>query len=566
MPDVVPVFRHVLLTRFNTRLPGSHAPDGPWLRNRMPLFEKYCVPSVRRQTVKDFDWVVFADAATPQPWRDQLELLGHWADFRLVFLDGPFGADTAARAISELALDGAPFLITSRLDNDDAIAPHFVASVHRAFRPRRLEFLNFPLGYQLAAGRVLLRPYLASSFASLVEEATSSPWRTVHFTPHHLIGRYPVRQLWTAPAWLQVVHGHNLANEVRGIPVSASTAVALFGLREVDLAPPSIAGRVTGAARLVGRGLSTADARARAASLLPRRHRNSPPPLATAPTTDAPAAPLIIGILTCHDRRELTLRALRGWFGQQADGVHLDAVLVDDGSTDGTAAAVAAQFPGVTVVPGGGSLFWAAGMALAEAHARCRDPDTLVWLNDDVVLDDDCLATLRKVSASTAPPAVVAGALADPDTDHLTYGAFAPAGWHPLRGSLVPPAGRPVPVAAVHGNVLFVPRAAYQRLGIDGRFEHAYADFDYGLRLRRIGYPVLLTPGTIGRCSRATSSRRMPDPGLPIKERLRALNSPQGVPLRSHVRFLRRHGGPQWPVLAAAPYLKEIARGLRRHL
>jgi GT2 family glycosyltransferase len=548
-------FRHVLLTRFNTRLTdGGAGPDDAWLADRLRLFETYCVPSVRRQTSRNFTWLVFFDAATPARWRSRFEALAGSAGFRPVFLDRPFDGGQASRAITRLGLDDAPFLITSRLDNDDALAPHFVAAVQRAVRPRELEFLNFPLGYQLAGGRVYLRPYLAGSFASLVERRADGPWRTVHFVQHHLIGRHPVRQLRSRPAWLQVVHGTNLANEVRGIPVRGAAAARLFGLEGLDPEVPPARERAAAAARFVVRGLSTADARARAGSVL--RRRSAP---AAGPPDRAPRpVPLVTAILTCHDRRELTLRALAGWFGQRGHGAELSAVLVDDGSTDGTAAAVAAAFPQVTVIPGGGSLYWAAGMALAERHARGNDPDALVWLNDDVVLAENCLRELMSTSAGSTPPAVVAGALADPDTGAVSYGAFAPRRWHPLRGSLVEPAGRPLPVRAIHGNVVYVPRAAYARLGIDGGFAHAYADLDYGLRLNRAGHPVLLTAGTVGWCSRGTSSRPSSTGPGPLLDRLARLNSPRGVPMRSQVRFLRRHGGPLWPVLAVAPYAREI--------
>lgn len=272
---------------------------------------------------------------------------------------------------------------------------------------------------------------------------------------------------------------------------------------------------------------------------------------------------LVVAVLTCHNRRELTLRALRSWFGQADSSLVLRAVLVDDGSVDGTAEAVRREFTAVQVVPANGTLFWAAGMALAERHARLLNPDALVWLNDDVVLADDCLRQLRETSAGRRPAAVVTGALVDPSTGSFSYGGFTPSRWHPLRGNTVAPAGRPLDVVAAHGNLLYVPRAALDRVAIDGRFQHSYADFDYTMRLTRLGHPLVLTPRPVGWCATGTTSRGRPDPSLPLVKRLRALNSPRGLPLRSHARFLRRHGGPLWPVQVLVPYVKEALRGLR---
>jgi len=274
------------------------------------------------------------------------------------------------------------------------------------------------------------------------------------------------------------------------------------------------------------------------------------------------AKPLIVAIMTCHNRRELTRRALQSWFGQADATVELGAVLVDDGSTDATGDAVRQEYPDVQVVQGDGTLFWAAGMALAERHARLLAPDALVWLNDDVLLAEDCLRELRRVSGLRSPAAVVAGALADPNTRAFSYGGFAPTRWHPLRGRVVAPTGHLQDIAAAHGNLLYVPRAALQRAAIDGAFEHSYADFDYTLRLTTLGHPVVLTPYSVGWCATATTSRGRPNLALPLRKRLSTLNSPRGLPLRSQARFLRRHGGPLWPVQVLAPYAKEVLRGL----
>ena len=64
-------------------------------------------------------------------------------------------------------------------------------------------------------------------------------------------------------------------------------------------------------------------------------------------------------LMTCHNRRETTLRCLRGLPSD------VEVYLVDDGSTDGTDEAVKATFPKVNVIRGTGNLYWAKGMELA---------------------------------------------------------------------------------------------------------------------------------------------------------------------------------------------------------
>jgi GT2 family glycosyltransferase len=269
----------------------------------------------------------------------------------------------------------------------------------------------------------------------------------------------------------------------------------------------------------------------------------------------------VVAILTVHDRREMTLACLRSYFTQEAPGVELRAVVVDDGSSDGTGNAVAAAFPAAEVISASGDLFWARGMATAEASAMRSDPDYLLWLNDDVWLYPDALRRLLRVAeAFPRRPVLLAGSVCDPDTGVTTYGGHRRRDSHPLRYALVTPPHAPTTVDTVNGNVLLVPRETYRLLGhIDGGFAHSYADMDYGLRLRQVGGENVLIPGHVGTCAANNHVSVNLDPSLPLSVRWRYFRSPKGTPLRSQVRFLRRHGGPCWPVFLLPPYARLLA-------
>jgi GT2 family glycosyltransferase len=62
-----------------------------------------------------------------------------------------------------------------------------------------------------------------------------------------------------------------------------------------------------------------------------------------------------------HNRREETLQCLRSLARAESSGLDLHVIIVDDGSTDGTAEAVATQFPDVEIIRGDGSLWYTAG-------------------------------------------------------------------------------------------------------------------------------------------------------------------------------------------------------------
>jgi GT2 family glycosyltransferase len=274
-------------------------------------------------------------------------------------------------------------------------------------------------------------------------------------------------------------------------------------------------------------------------------------------------APLrrVVAILTAHNRREVTLACLRSYFSQDVSRAELRAVVVDDGSSDGTAEAVSAAFPAAEVIRASGDLFWARGMATAETLAVQSAPDYLLWLNDDVCLYRNALQRLLTVAETHHRcPVLLAGAVCDPESGVTTYGGLRRRDWHPLRYALVAPLDVPTTVDTVHGNVLLVPREIYRLVGgIDGNFAHSYADNDYGLRLRQAGGENVLIAGHVGTCAPNDIVSASLDPSLPFSARCRFLHSRKGRPLRSQVRYLRRHGGPCWPFFVALPYVRLLA-------
>jgi GT2 family glycosyltransferase len=268
-------------------------------------------------------------------------------------------------------------------------------------------------------------------------------------------------------------------------------------------------------------------------------------------------APTTIAVLMAtRNRRDQTLSCLESLFASaEAASTDVHVWLTDDGSTDGTPESVRELFPSVTVLAGDGTLYWAAAMARAEQAATAADPDYIMWLNDDVVLDSDALSRLLAVARST-PHAIVVGAMRDPVTGAMTYGGRRRAGRHPQRFVFVPPSTPTAqPCDTFSGNCVLIPRTAHRRVGhIDSAFPHAYADDDYGLRARAAGVPILQCPGTVGSCE------GNPPPALPrgLRSRWVHLQSPKGLPIQAQVRYLRRHGGALWPVWLVGGLAKRL--------
>jgi len=199
----------------------------------------------------------------------------------------------------------------------------------------------------------------------------------------------------------------------------------------------------------------------------------------------------------------------------RADG-RLRPLVVDNGSDDGAADALATHFPEVTLVRSPVNLGFAGGCNLGLETACAQGADYLLLLNNDTVVAQDFLAPLLELAArpgvGVVGPRVFYtdgrvwsdGGLVDRRT-----GAVRQLGIGRLPG---PPVSRSVDF--LPGCALLFSRETYQAVGpFDPRFFMFFEDVDWCLRAGRLGLECWLAPasrvwhsvsGTIGRGSPAS--------------------------------------------------------------
>jgi GT2 family glycosyltransferase len=274
--------------------------------------------------------------------------------------------------------------------------------------------------------------------------------------------------------------------------------------------------------------------------------------------------PRVCALLTSFNRRDKTVSCLqRLGASAAAHGIELSAVLVDDGSTDGTAALVSEAFDWVHVIVNQAEpLFWCRGMHRAFAAALEKGYDHYLLLNDDTMLDDDALPRLLSDAAACASrtqmPVIVVGSTRDSKLGTLTYGGQN----RPNPGKYttfvkIEPAAQPRRVETFNANVVLVPTAAAQRVGnLDPYFEHALGDIDYGLRATAAGVEIWLAGGFHGTCDNNSAAGTFKDADKPIAARWRHMLSRKGLPWRSWLHFTRRHATWRWPLFFAWPYCR----------
>jgi GT2 family glycosyltransferase len=271
----------------------------------------------------------------------------------------------------------------------------------------------------------------------------------------------------------------------------------------------------------------------------------------------------VAALLTCFNRRETTLAALRRLFQQRLpEQVELAVLLVDDGSTDGTGAAVRSEFPQVRLIEGNGSLYWNGGMRVAFGEALKEGFDYYFWLNDDALLEPDAIAQLigthRRRAGDGHERSLIVGAFTDPDTGDLTYGGVVRCSQvHPLKFRLVPLSDEPQLCDAANGNAVLIPASVARAAGnLEPGFRHAMGDFDYCLRAQKLGCAAWVAPGTAGTCRKNGVRNSWKDPQLSFGKRVRLIFNVKGLPFREYSLFARLHGGALWPVFCVLPYMR----------
>lgn len=278
-------------------------------------------------------------------------------------------------------------------------------------------------------------------------------------------------------------------------------------------------------------------------------------------------------LLTCFNRKQNTIDCLSALFDQKLSEdvvIKLSVYLVDDGSTDGTAAEICKIFPHVNIIVGNGSLFWNGGMRRAFDEAIKQTYDYHLWLNDDTLLAPDALETLLSTSHLLTENydstdkyirqrAIIVGAIQDPDEGQLTYGgSIRTSRWHPFKYRMIPPNGTPQLCHMMNGNCVLLPASVFDAVGnLDQAFSHGYGDFDYALRARQQKCSVWTTPHYVGKCKRnPPQTSAWDNPNLTLIERFKQINQPKGLPFREQRVFTQRYAGLLWPFFWILPYVR----------
>jgi N-acetylglucosaminyl-diphospho-decaprenol L-rhamnosyltransferase len=262
---------------------------------------------------------------------------------------------------------------------------------------------------------------------------------------------------------------------------------------------------------------------------------------------------LSIVIVTFNSAREID--ACLASLAADSSAVDREILLIDNASSDGTAASVRAQWPGVRVLDAGRNLGFAGGSNLG---IRQTFGELVLLLNPDTVVEPGALGELVEALDSRADAAVAGPRLVDASgRAELSFGGMIGPFTELRRKLLVKGNDLGVPVVSgyvdrltrqirevdwVSGACLLVRRADAEAVGLmDERYFMYAEDVDFCAAIRARGRKVLFAP----------SAEVVHLRGRSVSSRPRATEMAYR---RSQLAFYAKHH-PRWaPVLRA--YLK----------
>lgn len=284
-------------------------------------------------------------------------------------------------------------------------------------------------------------------------------------------------------------------------------------------------------------------------------------------------------VIPVHNRLEFTRVCLASLREQSCRD--FTPVVVDDGSTDGTHAALTAEYPEAILLWGDGDLWWTGAMnrGLKWVMPRAAPDDHVLALNNDTALPPDFLETLLALSARR--PAALIGSVAVSWNDHerivdggvridwRTTRSSSPATgltWTQMEQRL----GEAVPVSVLSGRGTLIPIEAFRRLGLydQRRLPHYAADWEFARRAQRTGFELLMSCRTRVFCREDATGLHPSAQSLRLRQFLTAyvdMRSPSN--LRIRWRYARLCAEPWvFPLFFAIDLVRTVTGGVRRQL
>lgn len=211
------------------------------MEERISYLNDYCLPSILNQECDDFYWLIYLDSDTKTKYKLAVEEIVKIRSLRshLEFTESAATFVQDLRNLSKSLSCQSEYLITTRLDSDDALRKDAILRIQKAFRhsiespsPNNKIAINLLYGYQLRIRpfyEIVWKRFPSNPFISLVEEL-GDEIETVLTYFHNDLKNIKILDIVDGAYWLQTVHTANMTTDILGWPLLKINYLKDFGV------------------------------------------------------------------------------------------------------------------------------------------------------------------------------------------------------------------------------------------------------------------------------------------------------------------------------------------------
>jgi hypothetical protein len=218
----------------------------------------------------------------------------------------------------------------------------------------------------------------------------------------------------------------------------------------------------------------------------------------------------IVAVVLNYQRAQATVECVQSL---NADAPEVPVVVVDNGSGDGSAEHITATLPDVRIVRSATNLGYSGGNNLGIAEALHAGVESILILNNDLIVEAGCVAALRAALESNPGWGIASPLSLLPGSGDivdffcgrvlLEHAALEVPGRDEPRGSRF---SETALTEYATGSAMLVRRAVFEKTGLlDERFFLVWEDVDFSLRARTAGFQLGATPYAVVRHARSAT-------------------------------------------------------------
>lgn len=205
---------------------------------------------------------------------------------------------------------------------------------------------------------------------------------------------------------------------------------------------------------------------------------------------------MIYIVTPVYNRKTFTLNYLKALSEQRVKDFKI--IIVDDGSTDGTAEMITEKFPDVILLREKGNLWWAEATNVGVRYAIEHGATYIMTLNDDTIPEPDYME--KMIYWSQQKPDALLGALAlNHDTGEIEYGGEI-LHWNNGKSTFLVDVLDKIEQIGLHevnlfpGRGLLIPIQVFHKIGLydSKNFPQTVADNDFAFRAVNNGFKIYI--------------------------------------------------------------------------